>query len=72
MTGTCLSDDYWRLASLGVAAGSLGSRAATEHAPATYFASFAACSDLCTRVWADCDPLDGRFLFGDQVPADGR
>ena len=37
LIGRLLSDDDWRLASLGIAAGGLGARSAAEHAPAARF-----------------------------------
>ena len=50
-----LSDDDWRLASLGIG---VGARSAREHAPAACVASFAACRDLCSVAWPSFDPLD--------------
>ena len=58
LVGSSLSDDDWRLASLGIASGGVGARSASEHAPAAYFASFAACRDLCCIIWPSFDPLD--------------
>ena len=58
LVGSSLSDDDWRLASLGIASGGVGARSASEHAPAAYIASFAACRDLCCVIWPSFDPLD--------------
>ena len=58
LIGRPLSEDDWRLASLGVAAGGLGARCAAEHAPAAYVASFSACCELCGRLWPAFDPSD--------------
>ena len=58
LIGRSLSDDDWRLASLGIAAGGLGARSAAEHAPSAYVASFSACRELCGLLWTDFDPLD--------------
>ena len=58
LIGRPLTEDDWRLASLGVAAGGLGARCAAEHAPAAYVASFSACRELCGRLWPAFDPLD--------------
>ena len=52
-----LSDDDWRLASLGITAGGLGAKCAAEHAPAAYVASLFACRYLCGLLWADFGPL---------------
>ena len=52
--GRPLSDDDWRLASLGITAGGLGARSAAEHAPAAYVASFSACHDLCVPARKLC------------------
>ena len=40
LIGRSLSDDDWRLASLGITAGGLGARSAAEHAPAAYVPAF--------------------------------
>ena len=58
LVGSPLSDDDWRLASLGITSGEVGARSAREHAPAAYVASFAACRDLCSVIWPSFDPLD--------------
>ena len=52
------TEEDWRLASLGVAAGGLGARCAAEHAPAAYVAIFSACRELCGRLWPAFDPFD--------------
>ena len=58
LVGSPLSDDDWRLASLGITSGGVGARSAREHAPAAYVASFNACRDLCCVIWPSFDPLD--------------
>ena len=58
LIGSPLSDDDWRLASLGITSGGVGARSAREHAPAANVASFAACRDLCSVIWPSFDPLD--------------
>ena len=58
LIGRPLSEDDWRLASLGIAAGGLGARCAAEHAPAAYVASFSACRELCGQLWPAFDPFD--------------
>ena len=58
LIGRPLSEDDWRLASLGVAAGGLGARCAAEHAPAAYVASVSACRELCGHLWPAFDPFD--------------
>ena len=58
LVGSPLSDDDWRLASLGIASRGIGARSASEHAPAAHVASFAACRDLCCVIWPSFDPLD--------------
>ena len=58
LIGRPLTDDDWRLASLGVAAGGLGTRCAAEHAPAAYVASFSASRELCGKLWPAFDPFD--------------
>ena len=39
LVGSPLSDDDWRVASIGVASGGLVARSALEHAPAAYLSS---------------------------------
>ena len=53
-----LSEDDWRLASIGVAHGGLGARSALGHAPA-------AC--ICARIWPGFDEydLDGGLMRSD-------
>ena len=58
LIGRPLTEDDWRLASLGGAAGGLGARCAAEHGPAAYVASFFACRELCGRLWPAFDPFD--------------
>ena len=58
LVGSPLSDDDWRLASLGITSGGVGARSASEHAPAAYVVSFAACRDLSCVIWPSFDPLD--------------
>ena len=58
LIGRSLSDDDWRLASLGITAGGLGARSAAEYAPAAYVASFCACRDVCGLLSTDFDHLD--------------
>ena len=58
LIGRPLTEEDWRLASLGVAAGGLGARCAAEHAPAASVASFSACRELCGRLWPAFDPFD--------------
>ena len=58
LIGRPLTEDDWRLASLGVAAGGLGTRCAAEHAPAAYVASFSASRELCGKLWPAFDPFD--------------
>ena len=58
LVGSPLSDEDWRLASLGITSGGVGAHSASEHAPAAYVASFAACRDLCSVIWPSFDPLD--------------
>ena len=48
LVGSPLSDDDWRLASLGMGA---GARSAREHAPAAYVASLTATAALSARIW---------------------
>ena len=42
LLGAPLSDDDWRLASLGITSGGIGARSASEHAPAACVGSFSA------------------------------
>ena len=58
LVGAPLSDDDWRLASLGISSGGIGARSACEHVPAAYVGSFPACRDLCAAIWPAFDPLD--------------
>ena len=58
LIGAPLSDDDWRLASLGISSGGIGARFAREHAPAAYVGCFSACRDLCSAIWPAFDPLD--------------
>ena len=51
LAGSPLSDDDWRLASLGISAGGVGARSAREHAPAACVASLSATAALSTRIW---------------------
>ena len=57
LIGRPLSEDDWRLSSLCIAAGGLGARCASEHAPAAYVASFSACRDTCCVLWPAFDPV---------------
>ena len=69
LIGRPLTEDDWRLASLGIAAGGLGARCAAEHAPAAYVAGFSPCRELCGQLWPAFDPFDlGRGL----PPCGGR
>ena len=47
LIGTLLSDDDWRMASLGITSGGHGARSAAEH-----------CRNLCTQFWPASDHLD--------------
>ena len=58
LVGPPLSDDDWRLASLGFSSGGIGARSACEHAPAADVGSFSACRDLCAAIWPAFDPFD--------------
>ena len=58
LIGRPSTEEDWRLASLGVAAGGLGARCAAERAPAAYVAIFSACRELCGRLWPAFDPFD--------------
>ena len=58
LIGRPLSEDDWRLGSLGVTAGGLGTRCAAEHAPAAYVASFSTCRELCVQLWPAFDPFN--------------
>ena len=64
LVGSQLTDDSWRIASLGVANGGLGIRSAAEHAPAAYISSLGQTQALCTLVWPAFDEydLDGGLL----------
>ena len=53
-----LSNDIWRLASLGVSVGSIGDRSAVEHAPAACPSSLAQSQELCTQIWSGFDEYD--------------
>ena len=67
LVGSPLSDDDWRLASIGVAQGGLGARSALEHAPAAYISSLAQTQELCTRIWPGFGEydLDGGLMRSD-------
>ena len=67
LVGSSLSDEDWRLASLGVASGGLGARSAAEHAPAAYVAGLAQSQELCARIWPGFDEydIDGGLLRAD-------
>ena len=54
LVGSSLSDDDWRVASIGVANGGLAARSAFEHAPAAYVSSLAQ-----TQLGFDEYDLDG-------------
>ena len=78
LVGSPLSDEDWRLVSLGISSGGVGARSASEHAPAAYVASFAACRDLCGIIWPSFDPLDidegcrleaTESALGERIPA---
>ena len=58
LVGSPLSDEDWRLASFGVAAGGLGARSAVEHAPAAYVSILAQSQELCARIWPGFDEYD--------------
>ena len=58
LVGSPLSDDDWRLASLGISAGGIGARSAREHAPAAYVASLSATAALSARIWSSFDEYD--------------
>ena len=58
LVGGPLSDDSWRIASIGVANGGLGTRSAAEHAPAAYISSLAQTQTLCTLIWPAFDEYD--------------
>ena len=58
LVGSPLSDDDWRLASIGVAQGGLGARSALLHAPAAYISSLAQTRELCARMWPGFDEYD--------------
>ena len=67
LVGRNLSDDDWRVASIGVANGGLGARSALEHAPAAHVSSLAQSQELCTRIWPGFDEydLDGGLMRSD-------
>ena len=67
LVGRPLSDDDWRLASIGVAQGGLGARSALEYAPAAYISSLAQTQELCTRIWPGFGEydLDGGLMRSD-------
>ena len=56
--GSPLSDEDWRLVSIGVANGGVGARSALEHAPAAYISSLALSQELCARIWSGFDEYD--------------
>ena len=58
LVGCRLTDDSWRIASLGVANGGLGLRCAAEHAPAAYISSLSQTQSLCVSVWPAFDEYD--------------
>ena len=58
LIGDPLSDDSWRIASIGVSNGGLGARSAAEHAPAAYISSLAQTQTLCTLIWPAFDEYD--------------
>ena len=58
LVGCQLTDDSWRIASLGVANGGLGLRSAAEHAPAAYISSLSQTQSLCASVWPAFDEYD--------------
>ena len=65
LVGSPLSEEDWRIASLGVANGGIGARSALEHAPAAYISSLA--QELCARIWPGFDEydIDGGFMRSD-------
>ena len=67
LVGSSLSDDDWRVASIGVANGGLGARSVLEHARAAYVPSLAQTKGLCTRIWPGFDEydLDGGYMRSD-------
>ena len=67
LVGSPLCDDDWRVGSIGVANGGLGTRSALEHAPAAYVSSMAQTLELCTRIWPGFDEydLDGGLMRSD-------
>ena len=58
LVGSPLSDDDWRVASIGVSNGGLGARSASEHAQAAYISSLAQTQMLCTLIWPAFDEYD--------------
>ena len=58
LVGSPLSDEDWRLASVGVANGGIGARSALEHAPTAYISSLAQSQELCARIWPGFDEYD--------------
>ena len=58
LVGSSLSDEDWRVASLGVANEGIGARSALEHAPAAYVSSLAQSQELCTRIWPGFEEYD--------------
>ena len=67
LVGSPLSDDDWRLASLGISSRGIGARSAHEHAPAACRASPSATGKLSRRIWPafDENDLDSACLRSD-------